>query len=141
MGGDDCDDEVETTNPGAYEDPYNQVDDDCDTRVDNYDDALDHDGDGYVIGGTGPDDCEPLNAEVNPGVTEVPGNAVDDDCDGFVDEPDTGYGEAEGGGCGCESEGEGTSAPASAGLFLLTGAFVSILRRRRPGLRGEAPRH
>jgi|GEM_PF-6032535 len=79
----------------------NGIDDDCDGSVDEgllttyYQDT---DGDGYgnsavsvqacsaplgfVLNG---DDCNDLNGDVNPGVTEIC-NGLDDDCDGSVDE-------------------------------------------------------
>jgi hypothetical protein len=43
----------------------------------------DYDGDGYTPAQGDCDDTDPL---VNPGAIEVPGNKVDDDCDGLVDE-------------------------------------------------------
>jgi len=42
---------------------------------------VDEDDDGYVVD----DDCDDLNAEVNPGADELC-NYIDDDCDGVVDE-------------------------------------------------------
>lgn len=44
----------------------------------------DNDGDGYVF----KDDCNDGNPEVNPGAYEVPGDGVDNDCNGKVDEVD-----------------------------------------------------
>ena len=50
--------------------------------------AVDTDGDGHTI----IDDCDDADGEVSPSAPERPGNGVDDDCDGEVDEgtPDTG---------------------------------------------------
>lgn len=45
----------------------------------------DDDGDGYYAD---EDDCDDTNADVNPDADEVPGNGVDDDCDGQTDEAD-----------------------------------------------------
>jgi arylsulfatase A-like enzyme len=48
--------------------------------------ALDRDGDGYLsILGDG--DCAVNDAKRNPGATDVPGNRVDEDCDGFDLDP------------------------------------------------------
>jgi V8-like Glu-specific endopeptidase len=47
---------------------------------------LDQDADGYSINGGDCNDCDPL---VNPGAIDVPGNMVDDDCDGTVDNAPT----------------------------------------------------
>jgi len=51
--------------------------------------CTDLDEDGYAIEGDtcGEIDCDDLDAAVNPGQEEVPGNGIDDDCDGNVDEP------------------------------------------------------
>jgi len=46
------------------------------------DKSLDQDADGYTPAQGDCNDCDPL---VNPGAIEVPGNMVDDDCDGIVD--------------------------------------------------------
>ncbi|MBK7397721.1 MAG: putative metal-binding motif-containing protein [Myxococcales bacterium] len=44
----------------------------------------DNDGDGYLF----KDDCNDGNKEVNPGAYEVPGDGVDNDCNGKTDEVD-----------------------------------------------------
>jgi len=89
---DDCDDTLATgvnVNPGETE-VCNAIDDDCDGGVD---DGFDVDNDTYTtcgadgIAGNADDDCDDsaaTGANVNPGVTEVC-DAVDDDCDGTVD--------------------------------------------------------
>jgi hypothetical protein len=41
----------------------------------------DYDGDGYVL----KDDCNECNTSVNKGAQDIPGNGMDDDCDGKVD--------------------------------------------------------
>ena len=52
----------------------------------------DQDADGYRLCGTGskndtsPCDCDDLNPDVNPFMTEVCGNGLDDDCNGVVDD-------------------------------------------------------
>ncbi|MGE5181884.1 MAG: choice-of-anchor L domain-containing protein [Acidobacteriota bacterium] len=63
----------------------NGVDDDCDGKIDE---DTDLDGDGYTT--CGGDCCDSINecgnpAEVNPGAFDVPGDGVDNDCDGQVD--------------------------------------------------------
>jgi uncharacterized membrane protein YgcG len=105
--GDDCDDNRDTTYPGAIE-YCNLRDDDCDGEIDN--DALpldqypDADRDGYyslaeyqsgetILGcemldddwASEPGDCQPFDASIHPGVEEVC-NLFDDNCDGDVDE-------------------------------------------------------
>ncbi len=98
----DCDDAVATINPSALE-TCNEQDDDCDGNIDE--DAVDpvtffadNDGDGYgddsqhiqacslpegAAGQAG--DCDDDEAAVNPAADELC-NAVDDDCDGDVDD-------------------------------------------------------
>lgn len=99
--GDDCDDDRDAVHPGATE-VCNEIDDDCDGRIDEgvqniyYRDA---DGDGY--GAPAPTihacsrpagysdvstDCDDMNANRNPGRTEVCGNGIDDNCDRRIDE-------------------------------------------------------
>lgn len=83
-----------------FEEVCNNLDDDCDTQIDegvqnNYYVDTDVDGfgsgaataactapTGYVASNT---DCDNNNAAVNPGAAEVC-NSIDDDCDSFIDE-------------------------------------------------------
>jgi hypothetical protein len=96
---DDCDDRNPNANPAVFE-SCNGVDDDCDGEVD--DNTLwirDADGDGYgAVGGeerqacdqppgfvTESGDCDDTNGVIHPDATELC-DALDDDCDGDVDE-------------------------------------------------------
>jgi hypothetical protein len=98
----DCDDTNGNIHPGAIENCYNSVDDDCDNVVDEatiwYQDA---DMDGYgcptIIAtqcnkpyGTSAnhDDCNDNNASVHPGASENCSNGIDDDCDVLIDGAD-----------------------------------------------------
>lgn len=47
--------------------------------------GIDNDGDGYAAN----NDCDDNLASVNPSQIEVPGNGIDDDCDGLIDEGDS----------------------------------------------------
>jgi len=102
----DCDDYDAAVFPGAPE-LCNQLDDNCDGKIDENVEAVelwpDADGDGYYdarsekvgepkMGCDGskgwaalPGDCQPMNAAVNPRAEEIC-NGFDDDCDGDVDE-------------------------------------------------------
>lgn len=141
----DCDDEVASTYPGAFE-QCNEVDDDCDGEIDEeityvswYADA---DGDGYgdpaeeLVDCRQPEgyvrdntDCDDTNPAVNPGAEAIPGNDIDEDCSeanapgGRVRPPD----DAQAGvGCACS-----TSAAPPAATWLLLTAATGFVRRRR----------
>ncbi|MCB9742148.1 MAG: FG-GAP repeat protein [Alphaproteobacteria bacterium] len=72
----DCESWDADAHPGAEEQPYNGVDDDCDP--DTPDDDLD--GDGFIAA----EDCDDADPARAPDAEEQPYNGVDDDCD-----PDT----------------------------------------------------
>ncbi|MEK7105176.1 MAG: putative metal-binding motif-containing protein, partial [Patescibacteria group bacterium] len=96
--GDDCDDGNVDSYPGNAE-HCDDVDNDCNGLVD--DGTGDADGDGYEAEDCGGDDCDDNVATINPGVTDVCGNGIDDDCDGDIDEDlNTYYYDEDGDGCG-----------------------------------------
>ncbi len=99
----DCDDAIASVNPAAPE-LCNGRDDDCDTQIDDgvpqqlY--FLDADMDGYGVdamtmlgcngGGsytaTRGGDCDDAHATVRPGLPDVCGDSLDNDCNGAVDD-------------------------------------------------------
>ena len=129
----DCDDASASVNPGATE-VCNNVDDNCDTQIDNdASDAttwfqdVDSDGfgdfrfsitscaqpDGYVNDDT---DCAPLDSAVNPGATEIC-NDIDDDCDAAIDDDDAGLDESTGTVYYLDADADGFGDPATAEGF------------------------
>jgi MYXO-CTERM domain-containing protein len=148
----ECDDALAAVNPDADE-LCNGIDDDCDGTVDvGAVDATtwyaDADGDGYASGDdtlTGceqPDgyvtdatdeDCDDGDAAINPEGEEVPGDGIDQDCDG-ADGTDTGGDDniddtgdtTDKGGCNCSSTGD-----TGATLSLLFGVIALAASRRR----------
>ena len=105
----DCDDADGDVRPDATE-ICDELDNDCDGAVDDEDTSLDTstgstwyadtDGDGFGDAAVSTEtceqpsgyledatDCDDGDADVNPDATEIC-NALDDDCDGDVDEPD-----------------------------------------------------
>jgi hypothetical protein len=105
-GGGDCDDVVQNINPAATE-VCNAIDDNCNGSTDEAGASgcqvfyQDKDGDGYgdpndagcfCAVGIGPNwiaqegDCDDKNFDVKPGVAEVCGDSIDNNCNQEVDE-------------------------------------------------------
>ncbi len=76
--GGDCDDERSSIRPGRPE-RCNGVDDDCDGSIDE---GFDNDGDGYTTCNSPLPDCNDNSSAINPGAVDLPGNSVDENCDG-----------------------------------------------------------
>ena len=94
VNGQDCDDGNAAINPAATEIPGDMIDQDCDTQELCY---VDMDGDTYGTtttlasvdldcsgGGESPNDqdCDDMDSGVNPAATEIPGDGIDQNCDG-----------------------------------------------------------
>ena len=89
-GGTDCDDSDGSVYPGAIE-ACDGKDTDCNAEIDDKD--LDQDGHVDELCGSysGPlpvDDCDDTNIGINPDMTEVCGNPVDEDCSSAIDDRD-----------------------------------------------------
>ena len=81
-GGDDCNDSASETYPGADE-QCDELDNDCDGEVPE--EELNLDLDGYR---GCKHDCDDSDPQANPAEEDVAGNGIDDDCNGYVDEPE-----------------------------------------------------
>jgi len=86
----DCDDTRATSGAGMPELAGNFVDDDCDGMADETDatpstDTADHDGDGVTLAAGDCDDSVETGARVGPGLAEVCGDRLDNDCDHHAD--------------------------------------------------------
>ena len=81
--GDDCDDADPDIHPGAWETPYDGIDQDCDGT-----DWCDVDGDTYTAEECGGGDCNDADPETYPGAPEIP-DGLDNDCNGAAEDDDT----------------------------------------------------
>jgi hypothetical protein len=79
----DCDDLNNTIHPNAKEICGNKIDEDCDSKDEECKPVcMDSDGDGYGYGdGCKGADCNDTNKNVNPGMKEICGNGIDENCD------------------------------------------------------------
>ncbi|MDH3328308.1 MAG: MopE-related protein [Desulfobulbaceae bacterium] len=84
----DCDDNDATINPGVEEICDDGIDNDCDSSIDEGCDVTcpDADSDGYQDAACGGTDCNDTDAAINPGSAEVPGNGIDENCNGASDD-------------------------------------------------------
>jgi hypothetical protein len=89
-GGTDCDDSDASVHPGAIE-VCDGKDNDCNTEIDDKDLDQDDHVDEHCGSYSGPlpiDDCDDTNIGINPDMTEICGNSVDEDCSGGIDDRD-----------------------------------------------------
>jgi hypothetical protein len=164
----DCDDERSDVNPDATETVGDEVDADCNGLELCY---ADLDGDGFrtaeIIYSSDADctdageateddalvDCDDTRASVNPDAEEIPGDGVDQDCDGVdpstEDSPDTGSdpdpademgdpvtddeGVKADTGAGGDKDGCGCSSAAAPAHLAWTLPLLGLIRRRRRG--------
>ena len=105
----DCDDTDATINPGATDEPYDGIDQDCSGS-----DLTDIDGDGHDGELAGGDDCDDNNASLNPSAYDIPYDDIDQDCTGLdaIDLDGDGFG-GELGGTDCNDNEAGIN-PAAA---------------------------
>jgi len=124
--GGDCDDEAPEIYPGA-EEICDGLDNDCDDVL--LDGEVDADGDGWwVCDG----DCDDGAPDVNPGALEIPGDEIDQDCDGVADEwtpsDDDDDDVPDGGGCDCRLA--GPHGGGHVGTWALLALLWATIRRR-----------
>jgi hypothetical protein len=134
----DCDDNNPDINPGSPDAPITPsdgIDNDCDGDID----IPDRDGDGVTeedgdcMDYDAPADLKEISATVHPGATELCGDLLDNDCDGFYDNlPECAnpgaWASLRGGGL-CAT----TNGPSALALAALLG-LAAVARRRQGGV-------
>jgi len=76
-----CSADHSTDNPPPADSGLN-VDSNLDLDGQTFDPTRDNDGDGWIF----TEDCDDRNPEVNPGAFDLPGDRVDNDCNGKIDD-------------------------------------------------------
>jgi len=86
--GGDCMDNIPEVHPLATEICSNILDDDCDGLGDAWDTdcCVDADGDNFTDIACGGADCDDTEFLASPGMQEIQGDGIDNDCDGQIDE-------------------------------------------------------
>ena len=94
----DCNDYDAAINPGAEENCSDNIDNNCNGRIDTADmnavncpiACSDLDGDGYSIegGACGSMDCDDTNGAVNPAALEICDDGIDNNCNNLTDSSD-----------------------------------------------------
>jgi len=132
----DCDDANPALFPGNVE-TCNGIDDDCDGEVppDEVDLDADHDQVRACEG-----DCDDGNSRVGPGFPEICGDAVDNDCDGEIDQT-CGAEEATSSGCGCNATGSSPAILWPLWLALLAYGRSNARTARSPATASSVARH
>ena len=83
----DCNDTDPAVHPNASERCIDDIDNNCDGRINEGCVCEDVDGDGYYsrVGCGTAADCDDGDPEINPGMNEICGDGLDNNCDGLTD--------------------------------------------------------
>lgn len=87
-GPQDCNDQDAAVSPGAAEVCGDNIDNDCDGQVDEgcSSSCPDADADGFTDAACGGTDCDDADPLVNPGMKDLCGNGIDENCNGLQDD-------------------------------------------------------
>jgi large repetitive protein len=119
--GGDCNDSSAVINPLATDLAGDAIDQNCDGV-----DGIDIDGDGVASVISGGQDCDDADFAINPSAAEIC-DGIDNDCDGDVDDDDSGVDASSGSTYYSDSDGDSYGDPTSATVFCnqpLTGYVV-----------------